>query len=108
MARRPARPRVPGGRIDFPSLSQVPKQRYEREIEKARREGERFAICEFIAAMLGPDVAEVDRAHFDAEHIPAFWDWFDALVDPPTRGPCYAAALWVKTRMREVDFGSSR
>jgi len=66
---------------------------YEDAIRHAHREGERFAISQFVAAMLEGNGKD------DGENIQAFWDWFERLADPPIKGVCYAAGQWIRRQM---------
>lgn len=54
---------------------------------------ERYIVSQLVAAVL-----EGNRKT-QAQNIEAFWDWYDALPDPPLKGAGYAAGKWVRGRM---------
>jgi hypothetical protein len=62
----------------------------------ADREGERFAVSQFIAAMLAPTTTDHNHPNDDAYHIQAFWRWYDNHPYAPLKGPCYAVGLWLQ------------
>jgi hypothetical protein len=70
--------------------------RRQHRYPKANKEGERFAVSEFIAAMLAPTDTDHNHPNDDAHHIQAFWRWYDNHPCAPLKGPYYAVGLWLQ------------